>query len=119
MINVTEKSHTSGSFACPVSLKSFSNGHLFGWKLGFWRIVVGPPFSAIAAVPGFIDSILIPEKHPAEKAALFHLPIILAAVDFFIGSLLLRIHDVSPEGIKMYGVTRGSYLLGYRWLVWW
>jgi hypothetical protein len=103
MINVTEKSHTFGSFACPVSLKSFSNGHLFGWKLGFWRIVVGPPFSAIAAVPGFIDSILIPEKHPAEKAALFHLPIILAAVDFFIGSLLLRIHDVSPEGIKMYG----------------
>lgn len=99
----------------PVSLLwdllAMLTGQAFWWKLGFWSIVVGLSFSVIAAIPGFIDFIRIPEKHPAEKAALFHMSIILIAVGFFIGSLLLRIHDISPTGIKLYG-SMGCSLLG-------
>lgn len=91
-------------------------GHTIWWELGFWSIAVGLAFSVIAAVPGFIDFIRIPEKHPAEKAALFHMSFILIAIGFFIGSLVLRIHGYSPVGIRIYGAI-GCSLLGLICLI--
>ena len=91
-------------------------GHTFWWELGFWSILVGLSFAIIAVVPGFIDFVHIPEKHPAEKPALIHMSIMLIAVGFFVCSLLFRIHDKILMGMKMYGAL-GCSLLGIVFLI--
>ncbi|HET7627281.1 MAG TPA: DUF2231 domain-containing protein [Bacillales bacterium] len=72
------------------------------WELGFWCAAAGVAFAFFAAVPGFIDYIFISDKPAAEKAALFHMVIMLTAVAFVAVSVLLRIHDHSPEGVKIF-----------------
>lgn len=80
------------------------------FQFSFWSIVVGLAIALIAAVPGFIDFISLGDKHPAEKAALIHLSVILTGVVLFVVSILFRVNATSLSGGSLYGALGFSIL---------
>src|SRR5699024_5887318 len=72
--------------------------------------VVGLSIALIAAVPGFIDFISLGEKHPAEKAALIHLSVILTGLVLFVVSILFRVKAATLTGASLYGALGFSVL---------
>ena len=86
-------------------------GNVLWWNIAFWSIAAGLALALIAAVPGFVDFIFIPEHHSAEKPAQLHMYIMLIAVALYLGSFLFRLHDHSPVGLGMVGAI-GLSLVG-------
>ena len=58
--------------------------------VAFWTIVAGVVSALVAAVPGFIDYLTIPNGTRAKSVATLHMILNLIIVALFAGSLVLR-----------------------------
>ena len=72
--------------------------------IGFWTIVAGVVGGLLAAVPGFIDWLAIPNDTRAKSVGVTHMVLNLAVVGLFVLSLALRY--TTPGGYAMAGAGR-------------
>ena len=77
--------------------------------IGFWTIVAGVVGALLAAVPGFIDWLAIPQGTRARKIGVYHLTLNLIIVALFVLSLLTR--ALTTGGYPAAGL--GSMILGW------
>jgi uncharacterized membrane protein len=75
------------------------------WGLiSFWTIVAGVIGALLAAVPGFIDWLAIPQRTRAKRVGLYHMVLNLVVVALFAISLAAR--WANPEGYESAGFAR-------------
>jgi len=72
--------------------------------ISFWTIVAGVIGALLAAVPGFIDWLAIPDKTRAKQIGLYHMVLNLIVVALFIASLAAR--WAAPAGYADAGFGR-------------
>jgi uncharacterized membrane protein len=70
------------------------------WAISFWSIALGLVMAGIAAVSGMMDYLALPPKDPAEQTGLRHMMIMLTAVCFYGGSMLIRGGSSPVQGFK-------------------
>lgn len=61
--------------------------------VGYWTIVAGVVSALVAAVPGFLDYLKIPDGTRAKRVGTYHLALNLVVVALFAFSLVLRTAD--------------------------
>lgn len=72
--------------------------------VSFWTIVAGVIGALLAAVPGFIDWLAIPDRTRAKQIGLYHMVLNLIVVGLFIASLAARY--AAPGGYADAGFGR-------------
>jgi uncharacterized membrane protein len=72
--------------------------------VAFWTIVAGVAGGLLAAVPGFIDWLVIPRRTRARTIGVYHMILNLAVVGMFVVSLLARWQ--APGGYAAAGIGR-------------
>jgi len=72
--------------------------------VSFWTIVAGVVGALLAAVPGFIDWLAIPDETRAKKIGLYHMALNLVVVALFVASLAAR--WAAPGGYSDAGFGR-------------
>jgi len=72
--------------------------------VGFWTIVAGVVGGLLAAVPGFIDWLAIPNDTRAKSIGVTHMVLNLVVVGLFVLSAALR--ATTPGGYAMAGAGR-------------
>ena len=86
-------------------------GEAVWWAISFWTIVLGLGMALLTAMAGAVDYAAIPLDHPANRVALRHMLLMLAAVTPYLISLLVRGAPVSPVGKSLFAVL-GLELVG-------
>jgi uncharacterized membrane protein len=76
-------------------------GDALFFAIGFWTVSAGVAAALLAACAGFVDFAGLEERSPAEKPALRHMTIMLAAVSVFGASLIFRHGSTAPEGAQL------------------
>jgi uncharacterized membrane protein len=72
--------------------------------ISFWTIVAGVVGALLAAIPGFVDWLAIPNGTRARKLGLYHMVINLVVVGLFAVSLAAR--WATPGGYDLAGLGR-------------
>src|SRR5881394_3064389 len=67
-----------------------ATGHASWGMISFWTIVAGVIGALLAAVPGFIDWLAIPQNTRARKVGLYHMVLNLTVVGLFVITLIAR-----------------------------
>jgi uncharacterized membrane protein len=67
-----------------------ATGHASWGMISFWTIVAGVIGALLAAVPGFIDWLGIPQNTRAKTVGLYHMVLNLIVVGLFVISLIAR-----------------------------
>lgn len=68
------------------------------WSFAFWSISVGLLFAIAALFTGIMDYIKIPQGGPAERTAIRHMMIMIAAVVLYAGSFMARYREPVMTG---------------------
>ncbi len=76
-----------------------STGNPTWGVIGFWTIVAGVVGGLLAAVPGFIDWLAIPNNTRAKSIGVYHMVLNLAVVALFVLSLALRATTTGGYGV--------------------
>lgn len=75
-------------------------GDSLWWNFSKWSIAVGLVFAFLAVITGLVDFAKIPQGGPAERAAMRHMLIVIAAVIMYAGSFVFRLGDPLPTGYR-------------------
>jgi uncharacterized membrane protein len=79
--------------------------HNAAWgTVAFWTIVAGVVGGLLAAVPGFIDWLAIPDGTRAKRVGVYHMVLNLIVVGLFVVSLIARLE--TPGGYSLAGFGR-------------
>jgi uncharacterized membrane protein len=81
-----------------------ATGNPMWGTISFWTIVAGVIGGLLAAVPGFVDWLAIPQDTRAKRVGLYHMVLNLAVVALFVISLAAR--WTIPGGYGEAGVSR-------------
>jgi uncharacterized membrane protein len=68
------------------------------WMVSFWGISIGLLGAGAAAIAGVTDYITIESDDPALRTATHHMTLMLLAVGFYSGSLIVRQGSSAPAG---------------------
>lgn len=91
-------------------------GHTVYRQFAFWAIAVGLIIAVPTIVTGLIDYAAIPQRHPALKAATWHMWIMLSAATAYTCSLIARIGHSLSSGLSI-AIAIGLSVLGLCLLV--
>ena len=98
-----------------------STGAPFWFRMAYWTILIGLIGNVAAALPGFLDYLILPPNTEARQIATYHMGICLTLAILYFANLLLRgwgiiAADQRPWGVVILNLV-GVLLIGLQgWL---